>query len=144
MARADLSIEQMNTHFPRFTLAELQIILLESQIRLQHTRQPVASHGGFSAGMPMKTPLNTLSSQPRRPVAEQHTLASSSSQPRRPPAQQHIQASSPSQPRRPAAQQHAQVPFEDFLDMYEEGKQIRRDRGTPDGNAPDWTKKRNT
>jgi len=47
--------------------------------------------------------------------------------------------------KQPAARKPAmssQPGFEDLLEMYDEGIQIRKERGITEKNAPDWTKRR--
>jgi hypothetical protein len=101
-----MPLEQIaRQHFPGFTVSELQIILIEAQIRMQH--QPRKQEGGLLAD----TQRGSLGSF----VGKQPAV-------------------------KKAAAKHP--PFEDLLEMYDEGKQIRRDRGIADDYAPDWTKKR--
>ena len=108
LAKANMPLEQIaQQHFPGFAASELEIILIEVQIRMQHQpRQQTASQGGMQRARPSQA----VGKQPEKPATK-----------------------------KPAAKQ---PPFEDLLDMYDEGKQIRQERGISDNNAPDWTKKR--
>lgn len=68
--------------------------------------------------------------------------------PGNPPAVLKSQPQQPQQPQPPKVPQltrgpPTRQPFEDFLDMYEDGKQIRKARGITDRTAPDWTRRRN-